>query len=798
MAISGTNEIYRKLSSQIESQFPEFIREEGPKFVLFLKAYFEYLEQDRKAGDATRGLFDYIDIDRTLDAFVENFHREFMPSIPRTARVNKALLIKHIREFYRSKGSQNSYRFLFRVLFDKEIDFYYPGDDILRASDGRWVKETVVRGIRLAGNPHLLDGRVVTGSISAATGRVQEVLKIVAFGVELFQISIENASGTFQDNETVTDSLGNSITISGATGSITGVTMKGGGGFHHKGDTIALSGAEGGAATGTITGVTESDAMTFRIVNGGSGYRKANTIITVSGGNAIVPASFSIVNLSNTANITVNQDVINGVKNITLNNPSFFIRSGANTTTVRTKLTGKIKLDTSSNTILGLGTNFSSQLTTTVGQPGNIVRITGHANTLRVHSIASANSFVAVFRPTVTIGNPGANSYIGLAGANVSTTLTHALTFATVTTGSINTIALLNPGYGYTSKPTVTVVDNDIVVAGLTDADKGGIKGQNAVIVANTIIGSITSISISTSTTFVKNDNLIITNSTRSAANTTDTSTDIKGSLTRGLIRKGVFSANASPTIAATFILAGRYIDTKGLLSWNNVLQDNSYYQEFSYVLKVSTLVNDYRNFIKSLVHPAGMRMFGIYKTESVGSIAANFAIDSITVTSGAEFDISMSGAVSETITLTDTPNAGIAFGGAIEENSAFIEPYAAVLVSAQETAEISRFVTDVHSITDTPDAGLNFIIALADLASIIDIYSATLISVYEDTPISIFEGLELAEAPDAAFGYTVTIENLSGLIDPHSAALISTIESVSIETYGGLGLADEDNATIS
>jgi len=55
----------------------------------------------------------------------------------------------------------------------------------------------------------------------------------------------------------------------------------------------------------------------------------------------------------------------------------------------------------------------------------------------------------------------------------------------------------------------------------------------------------------------------------------------------------------------------GYYSGTKGLLSGVPKLQDNKYYQNFSYVLKTDFDVNDYRNSVKRLTHPSGLIMFG-------------------------------------------------------------------------------------------------------------------------------------------------------------------------------------------
>ena len=37
-----------KLSSLVENQFPAFYKEEGPKFLAFIKAYYQYLETTGK------------------------------------------------------------------------------------------------------------------------------------------------------------------------------------------------------------------------------------------------------------------------------------------------------------------------------------------------------------------------------------------------------------------------------------------------------------------------------------------------------------------------------------------------------------------------------------------------------------------------------------------------------------------------------------------------------------------------------------------------------------------------------
>ena len=70
-------------------------------------------------------------------------------------------------------------------------------------------------------------------------------------------------------------------------------------------------------------------------------------------------------------------------------------------------------------------------------------------------------------------------------------------------------------------------------------------------------------------------------------------------------------NAVLTATLGAFAEYAGYYTGGKGLLSGTPKLQDNRYYQDFSYVLKTDFDVTDYRDSVKRLVHPSGMLMFG-------------------------------------------------------------------------------------------------------------------------------------------------------------------------------------------
>ena len=133
----------QKTSILIESQVPDFILEEYPLFIDFLKAYYEFLEnkqgiQLNDTLEQSKKLSTIIDIDSSIDDFKVQFFNTFANYFPEESNTDPAFLIKNILPLYKAKGSEESFKFLFKLLFGESVDIYYPGNNILIASDGKW------------------------------------------------------------------------------------------------------------------------------------------------------------------------------------------------------------------------------------------------------------------------------------------------------------------------------------------------------------------------------------------------------------------------------------------------------------------------------------------------------------------------------------------------------------------------------------------------------------------------------------------------------------------------------------
>ena len=103
----------------VAKQLPEFVRENYPTFIAFIEAYYEFLQNNEIRLDQVR------DVDLTLDQFVQYFKKELAISFPGNIQ-NERFLLSHVKDEYLAKGSEASYRLLFRLIYGKEIymDYY--------------------------------------------------------------------------------------------------------------------------------------------------------------------------------------------------------------------------------------------------------------------------------------------------------------------------------------------------------------------------------------------------------------------------------------------------------------------------------------------------------------------------------------------------------------------------------------------------------------------------------------------------------------------------------------------------
>lgn len=166
------------------------------------------------------------DIDNNVDIFVEFLKNEFIPTFPQrlytssASEVEVTKFVKFIRQFYHSTGIEDSIRFLYRILFNAEVNFYYPKVDMLRVSAGRWQLDNVLRiypapsDITEFKNKYVGSRLLITGATGVATAILENAERVGSTGPHaLLYLSTINGTISSTGGQVVMN-----YPITGATG----------------------------------------------------------------------------------------------------------------------------------------------------------------------------------------------------------------------------------------------------------------------------------------------------------------------------------------------------------------------------------------------------------------------------------------------------------------------------------------------------------------------------------------------------------------------------------------------------
>ena len=265
-------DLHERISVKIQGQLPRFVKEDHETFVSFMEAYYEYMEQLGKPYEIIGNLTSYANVDKTVDMFLQYFKKQFGEDVPEAvfANANKPFVLKHLRDFYRTKGSEKSFQFLFRLLYKDEIRIDTPAANILRSSDGKFDSSYVIRTMDISNDYFKLEGKRVKGLTSGATAIIEVVIVEILGSFCVSTMFLSEVFGEFVSGEIVTDdiysfSIGNIIIDYNVTNPGTGYSVD---------DIIQLSGsARNSGALIRVKEITTGSLFSVTITNGGTGYK---------------------------------------------------------------------------------------------------------------------------------------------------------------------------------------------------------------------------------------------------------------------------------------------------------------------------------------------------------------------------------------------------------------------------------------------------------------------------------------------------------------------------------------------
>lgn len=259
------------VTSFVESQFPRIYREEGPQFVSFIKAYYEWLESREDIN-----LLDGFDIDNTVEGFLEHFKKTYLSGFPFVKASSIDFLVKHIYDYYQSKGTEESVKLLIMMMFGEEASVFKPSKFILKPSSSKWVEP---RYIEVESNPKNYDlvDKQITGVRSRTTAIVESVVTKVLQGKYIDILYVSSVTGSFSTGERIT-SDGNIADAPVIIGSLTSIQIENGGRNFKIGDVLDVNSKYGMGGKVRVKEVVNSTGrVDFKLDDGGSGYTTTPT-----------------------------------------------------------------------------------------------------------------------------------------------------------------------------------------------------------------------------------------------------------------------------------------------------------------------------------------------------------------------------------------------------------------------------------------------------------------------------------------------------------------------------------------
>lgn len=602
-----------KISNLVASQVPFFVRNDHDNFVAFVEAYYEFLEQQNGVVNVSKNLLDQDDVDLT-DIFVEKFYDNFIPFIPKDTAVDKTLIIKKIKDFYRARGTEKSIRFLMRLLFDDEVDFYYPQQDVLKVSDGKWFQEKSVKvtDLRINGvinNDLAVEtkfiNRRITGNLSNAYAIVENTSAYYEGNYLVRELKLSNQYKDFSYGEAITatffeDGIEKTLTANLFSGGLNTIEIVNGGSRYNVGHYITVESETGTGANIIITSVSSGNLTSIAALSGGAGFQVGNPVL-ISGSGTGANANVSAVSADgtyhpNTYNIV--SSIISLEANTQIGNTRYANLKPATIVNVNSTIANSVSYFVYANTgpitevlLYNKGSgylsapSFSAEANSRVKSLGILGRM----------KIVNGGTQYRIGDTIEIINVPGGYG-TGAAGRVSNVNPSQANTITAVEFVNVPGHITGGSGYDQLFLPIANVVSSN-AQASNADIQVTAVLGSGEVLYSgNSVQGKILSVQI------LRHGTGYLT------------------APTLNLSSSGDGTAQAVATIiSGAFTYPGRYLNDDGHISSYNFIQDRDYYQKFSYVVKIRQSIDKYRNVLKNLIHPAGMKLFGEYSIVDEG-----------------------------------------------------------------------------------------------------------------------------------------------------------------------------------
>jgi len=504
----------------------------------------EIVSYIQNASLSSKSLWNLQDIDRTLDEYVDFFMKEYLEGFPLSFPTQsestdidvenfKKFLIKNSKEFYQSKGTEDSFKFFFRAIFNEEIDLKYPKEELFKTSDNTFENSKMIFLKPVVSSIPNIVSTQIKGSISGSTSYVESLTRFKKGFQEVFKVILNKPSinGEFGNGEPIEDEQGNVI----------GNVLYGG--------------------------------VDFEILESDESFTPESRFFINRLGEVVPFSDLSNSERGSIIELTVcevNSGNITGIKHLG-NDPVYDLAVS--------------QIESGTPVIIDSSGCFPE-----VGMRREVLASVDRVVDGEIIIKIDREGKGYIKRPVVT--------KIGYPNSGITSALSEfQFEFVGSDIGTIKTVKIKDPGISY----------QDIIEQG-TEED---LKTRNPILRQGQI-----GYETDTERFKIGRGDLPWLNLSYEQIPYNPYTVFGPSYIDVGLINPQ--NKNLRIKLSSIFDDGGRFLNNKSFLSNSKVLQDSKYYQIFSYVIESSIQVSRYKDLLKRLIHPAGMEMFGNISLQSL------------------------------------------------------------------------------------------------------------------------------------------------------------------------------------
>jgi hypothetical protein len=129
----------------VDSIAPDHLVANYPRLIEFVKAYFDFLETSNKSAYYQNTLLDQRSVHYQESQFLAQIQKELGIFVPKVYASDAKIFYDKISELWKSKGSEEAIKTFFQLFLDDVVEITYPWNSALIPSDGRWIKDSILR-----------------------------------------------------------------------------------------------------------------------------------------------------------------------------------------------------------------------------------------------------------------------------------------------------------------------------------------------------------------------------------------------------------------------------------------------------------------------------------------------------------------------------------------------------------------------------------------------------------------------------------------------------------------------------